>query len=193
MFRHEISDGNTWTRNTSFDYGGTQTSPIGRTAKAFDDRSDDGKGVLWFYGGGYWQDPVKVGMETKGAKLELVEFEDLWRMPGDCDTKNVVACKLDTKTSGTSTAPRGYLQGTMVWVDNGSKGWLVLFGGTFRGDLVRTCSFCCISPEKKQPCLRLGLYGMYHVNVGRHHPDPRALTSDHGPRKLLSIMGNVMW
>ena len=110
--------------------------PIGKAAKAFDGRSDDGKGVLWFYGGGYWEDPVKIGMETTGPGLGIVPFEDLWRIPGDCDTQNVVACKQVQKTAGNSTVPRGYLQGTMVWVDNDSKGWLVLFGGLFRGNLV---------------------------------------------------------
>ena len=123
------------------------------TAKAFDARSDDGKGVLWFYGGASWQDPVKIGTVSKGTKLDMVEFEDLWRIPGKCDTKNVVPCKQVTKTSGNPTAPRGYLQSTMVWVDNGSQGWLVLFGGTYRGDLVLTCFGIVIL---QQLCLRLG-------------------------------------
>ncbi|KAF8427084.1 hypothetical protein EV426DRAFT_430997 [Tirmania nivea] len=113
LFTHNISNANTWTRNSPFDYGGTQNTPIGKAAKAFDELSDDGKGVLWFYGGGYWEDPVKVGMESKGPKLDMT-----------------------TITSGNSTAPRGYLQGTMVWVDNGAKGWLVLLGGSFRGTVV---------------------------------------------------------
>ncbi|KAF8451433.1 hypothetical protein BGX38DRAFT_490191 [Terfezia claveryi] len=136
LFKHDISNTGTWTANSSFDYNGSHKTPIGRTAKAFDGVSDNGKGVLWFYGGAYWEDPVKVGLETKGTAVEMFEFEDLWRIPGDCDTKNVIACKQTTTTSGNSTAPRGYLQGTMVWVDNGGQGCLVLFGGTFRGNLV---------------------------------------------------------
>lgn len=81
-----------------------------------------------------------VGMEEKGPTMELVGFEDLWRIPGECDANNVIACKQNTITPN-STIPRGNLQGTMVWVDNGAKGWLVLLGGTFRGSLVSTCFF----------------------------------------------------
>ena len=92
-------------------------------------------------------------MEVKGPKLEIVEFEDLWRIPGKCDANNVVACKQATTTSENSTTPRGYLQSTIVWVDNAAQGWLVLFGGLFRGNLVRTYLFIIIFDCKNKSSL----------------------------------------
>ena len=138
LFQKDTSDAGTWTRGPSFAYNSTQKIPIGRAATAFDARSDDGQGVLWFYGGGYWEEPVKIGTEAKGPTVNMVEFEDLWRIPGECHTESIAACKQTTTTPGNSSIPRGSLQGTMAWVDNGLEGWLVLVGGTFRGELVRT-------------------------------------------------------
>ena len=96
-----------------------------------------------------------VGMKPTGSSLQMVEFEDLWRIPGDCDAKNVIACKLTT-TSTNSTIPRGYLEGTMVYLDNGAQGLLVLFGGLFRGDMVRTCFVILflVVNQKTSSCLQ---------------------------------------
>ncbi|KAF8416296.1 hypothetical protein EV426DRAFT_686858 [Tirmania nivea] len=45
LFTHNLLNANTWTRNSPFDYGGMQNTPIGKAAKAFDELSDDGKGI----------------------------------------------------------------------------------------------------------------------------------------------------
>ena len=170
LFRHDVSNsnGSIWTRNSSWDYAGEQKTPIGKTAKAFDGGSDDGKGALWFYGGGYWEDPVTIGLKTVGTTLQMVEFEDLWRIPGNCDPNHVIACKQNTTTSGNSTVPRGYLQGTMVWVDNGAQGLLVLFGGLFRGIMVCTCFFILFLVIKKNPIWSSGKKTVILLGSWRH-------------------------
>jgi len=140
LFSTDISNTNTnWKRNRPFDYEGTRKTPIGQAAKAFDGDGDNGQGVLWFYGGGYWESPVTVGTEEKGNTVDLKQYSDLWRVPGECDPGDVVACKQTTSTSSSAmnvTRPR--MQSTMVWVDhdgNGknAKGLLVLFGGYING------------------------------------------------------------
>ena len=86
--------------------------------------------------------PVSVGTELKGNTVNLVEYSDLWRMPGECDQDNVIACKQTTSTSSSAmNVTRPHLQSTMVWVDNqgngkSAQGLLVLFGGHIGGNVV---------------------------------------------------------
>ena len=62
-------------------------------------------------------------------------------LPAECNPKRVIACIVacmqTTEMSGGWTTTTRPLQGATVWVDNGLEVWVVLFGGTFRGELVR--------------------------------------------------------
>lgn len=156
VFSHDISNEGTWGATSSLPVLDSPlpglpigNTSLGNTAKAFDERSDDGNGVLWYYGGGLQQ-----------KWLGMTEFQDLWRTPGDCDKKHIIACKQTTITSGNSTAPRGKLDGTMVWVDAGAKGVLVLFGGSVDNSMVRTCF---IKEKSNLVCRKENSYGIVSI------------------------------